>query len=161
MPQECLQREVASGQQPGRARKAWLRATIHHRALVSKHNISKILKIKMRIKMWFRQQLNESANWKWKGQASYQETDCKGQVKYREVSLGGMGGTHGQLNLPLGLSISIQSTFIRHPTINPKAKNFSLVLNQTEVPTTTWPTHFLSFNTYQTHIVIQQETLKQ
>lgn len=65
-------------------------------------------------------------------------------MKYREVSLGGMGGTHGQLNLPLGLSISIQSMFIGDPTINPKAKNVSLVLNQTEVPTRIWPTHFLT-----------------
>lgn len=43
-----------------------------------------------RIKMGFRQQLNKSTNWMWKGQASYQETYCKGQVKYTKVSLGGM-----------------------------------------------------------------------
>lgn len=43
-----------------------------------------------RIRTGFRQQLNKSANRMWKGQASYQETYCKGRVKYTKVSLGGM-----------------------------------------------------------------------
>lgn len=94
-------------------------------------------------KVGFRQQLNKSANWMWKGQASYHETHCKGQVRYTEVSLGGTGSTCDQFH-HWDSEFPPFSVYLRGLTSLKTPLNFSCVLIQTEIPTTTQQTDFFN-----------------